>query len=323
MYLAPVLLFAAASLLHFIVNWEIEIIFLLQGVFFLWAAAVAFFKKFTFWPVFIFGISCIILIGALYLYEEYNLQGVTKALTADDTLKARDLLESVDSEDTVKSKHYIQLQDFINSRIEQQVAELIVKAKSELRRNDIVEAKKTLNLIHEYDSDNKFAASMAESLKIMEIASIEKSLSPEMFSRIKALRKEVNLYMYRKNYADARKSINGFVQVNTEIKKDNLLITTLYETIDEKEKGAELVKQRQQNYKKIDEAFMLYKKKKYDDSADILREVLKNDSSNKAAQRLLLKAEAKVGKENSGFWTKFIIISIVLLVVIIYIKRNL
>ncbi len=323
MYLFPVLLFVAASLMHFIVNLEVVIIFLLQGVFFLWAAGVAFSRKYTFWPVFIFGVCCIILSGALYIYEEYNLQGVTKALAADDILKARELLESLDSEDIVKSNHYNQLQEFINSRVEQQVAELIVKAKGEMRRNDIVEAKKTLSLIHEYDSENKIAASMADSLKIMEIASIEKSLSPEKFSRLKALRKEVNLYLYRKNFTDARKSINGFIQANAEFKKDNLLITTLNETIDEKEKGAELAKERQLNYKKLDEALVLYKKKEYGDSADLLREVLKNDSSNKVAQRLLLKAEAKADKASSGFWTKFIIISIVLLVIIIYIKRNL
>ncbi len=321
-YMIPVLLFAAASSLHAAVRWEIYIIVILQIVFFIWAAVVAYRGGFVLWPAAMFGILLLLFNSGSMLYREYNLHSVTEAIAAGEILRARDLIESVDSEDIVKSKLYNQLQGIVNTRIEQQTAELVSKAGAELKGNNNAEARKTVTMILDFDSNNKTAAEMSQIITDREIAAIEKQLSPEIFAGLKTLRKNIDLLIRKKKFDEAVKSIDDFVNINPGIDKSSVIIVPLVDLIEEREKGAELAKQKQLNYKRIDDALSLYRKKKYSESVKLLEEVLNYDRKNSTAKRLLQKAEAKLHKERTALWKNIAIIAAVLAAIGFFIWRR-
>ncbi|HPF06876.1 MAG TPA: hypothetical protein PK293_12640 [Spirochaetota bacterium] len=321
-YLIPVALFTVVSFFHVAGHWDIAAIAAAQIVFFIWAAVIAWRRELMLWPVAALGIVLLLVNSGSSLYREYSLKGVTEAIAADDTISARELLESVDSEETVKSKLYLHLQDLVNTRIEQQESELAVKARGELKGDNLDEAKRTVAMILDLNSDNNAAASMAEIIKGREIAATEKHLTPEALAGVKALRKKVYLFIAKKKYSDARNSIDDFLKVDSDINKENILITSLLEQVDEKEKGTELIKQKQLNYKKTNEALSLYRKKEYGESVDLLEEVLSSDSKNRAAQNLLKKARKKLEKQRYDFWSDVILWGLLIAGAVIYIRRR-
>jgi len=321
-YMIPVLLYAAASSLHAAVHWKIYIIVFLQIIFFIWAAVIAYNRKLVLWPAAVFGILLLLFNSGSMLYSEYSLHRVTGAIAADDTIRARDLLESVDSDETVKSKLYLHLQELVSIRIEQQTADLVAKAKGELKVNNLDEAKRTVALIFDYDSDNKSAVEISQIITGREIAVIEKQLSPEVFAGLKTLRKNVDLLITKKKFDEAEKSIDDFLNTNPGIDKSSLIISPLADLVEEREKGAELAKQKQLNYKRIDDALSLYRKKKYGESVKLLEEVLNYDRKNSTAKRLLQKAEAKLHKERTAMWKNIAIISAILAAIGFFIWRR-
>ncbi len=321
-YMIPVLCLAAASSLHIAVNWQIYIIVILQIVFFTWAAVIAYRRTLVLWPAAMFGILLLLFNSGSLLYREYTIHRVTTAIAADDSIRARELLESVDSEETIKSNLYIQLQGFVNTRIEQQTVELVSKAKAELKENNTDEARKTVAMILDYDSNNKTAAEMSGIITAREIAAIEKQLSPETFAGLKKLRNNINILIAKKKFGDAKNGIDDFLKSNPAVDKNSVMITEMSDLIEEKEKGAELAQQKQMNYKRIDDALSLYRKKKYGESVKLLREVLSYDKNNSNARRLLQKAEAKLQKERAGLWKNIAIVCAILAAIAIYIWRR-
>ncbi len=307
-YLIPVLAFTAVSVLHVAAGWEIYIIVIMQVATFAWAAVVAYRRDLVLWPAAMIGLLFLLINSGSLLYREYILHGVTAAIAADDTLSARDMLEYADSDWAAKSKQYLQLQGFVNTRIEQQTAELILKAKNELKENNLNEAKKTVSMILDYDSNNITAAEMSGIITAKEIAAVEKQLPPETYAGLKKLRTDINLFIARKKFNDAKMGIDDFLKSNPAVDKSSILITELSDLVEEKEKGAELAQQKQMNYKRLDDALARYRKKEYGESVKLLEEVLSYDRKNSAADKLLQKAEAGLRKERTALWKNIAVI---------------
>lgn len=321
-YMIPVLLFIGFSISIVAAEKSMGVLFIFQVIFLIWSLYIAMQRKLVYWPLFLIIAFSFFLHAGVSLMFEFDMKNATEAFMVNENRKAKEILEKIESEDVIKSKHYQLLMENVNVRLKQEVDELIQKGRDEIKNNRLEEARQTISLIFEYDSENRIAAGMLKTVEDKYLLAGEKELSPETLAEVKTLRRKINTLIGQRKFADANSALNEFISENQELSGTNIVIRDLINKIDESEKAFNFNKERQQNSARINEAAKLIKEGDYKKSIILLEEALTYDKNNRTAKRLLDRAGKNLKEEKDKIlfkvYSALFIIIIILIIWFIY-----
>ena len=321
-YMIPVLLFIGFSISIVAAEKSMGVLFIFKVIFLIWSLYIAMQRKLVYWPLFLIIAFSFFLHAGVSLMFEFDMKNATEAFMVNENRKAKEILEKIESEDVIKSKHYQLLMENVNVRLKQEVDELIQKGRDEIKNNRLEEARQTISLIFEYDSENRIAAGMLKTVEDKYLLAGEKELSPETLAEVKTLRRKINTLIGQRKFADANSALNEFISENQELSGTNIVIRDLINKIDESEKAFNFNKERQQNSARINEAAKLIKEGDYKKSIILLEEALTYDKNNRTAKRLLDRAGKNLKEEKDKIlfkvYSALFIIIIILIIWFIY-----
>lgn len=321
-YMIPVILFIGFSISIVAAEKSMGALFIFQVIFLIWSLYIAMQRKLVCWPLFLIIAFSFFLHAGVSLMFEFDMKNATEAFMTNDNRRAKEILEKIESEDVIKSKHYQLLMENVNVRLKQEVDELILKGRDEIKNNRLEEARQTISLIFEYDSENRTAAGMLKTLEDKHILAGETELNPETLAGVKNLRRKINTLLGQRKFADAKRALDEFISENQELSGTNIVIRDLINKIDESEKAFNFTKERQQNSARISEAAKLIKEGEYKKSIILLEEALTYDKNNRTAKRLLDRAGKNLKEEKDKIlfrvYSALFIIIIILIIWFIY-----
>lgn len=312
-YLIPVLLFTGASILHLVVEDNINGIFILQGILLSWIIFIAIRHKLVIWPVLLIGVIFILSGTGLNMVSENKMKKATEAYQANDNRKAKEILESIDSDKIKASKEYTVMLKTVDKRLDDEVAVLIKKTKKEINNNKLDEARRTLSVINSYANDNKEIPGLTKAINSRDLIAGEKQLFPDSRLKVQELKRAVNSFIRQNRYPEAKAKLNEFIASNPEPAKESIIITDISDRIQNAENDYIFNKERKQSSARIDMAVKLFHDGDLKGSRELAEQVLKYDSKNVIAKRLVDKTNNAIYRG----WKKKILIGVVPALVIL------